>query len=307
MKSYDLTSFKENFYECVDNGKTLDFKSTGKYFFFVTTNTEYLNSVKDAIGANDVVSYSDFKANPTNYVDGRYIISDANICDILYKGEHSLDASNSNPCAGICTKCGELAQAQNPKHNFTITISYENYCAKGTKSQLCSNENCKYNKEPLESDVNGIISEFKGISTKIDGDGLTFGFSIDYDALDEYVKVNGDVEIGFVVAVKNFLDVNMPLDESGNPNNEKVVKASLLKWTQNDEGNKSVTRYTTADFKIVGAWDKYVDFDGDGALETSVKDVEFYMSGYIIDGNTVKYINYNSSSDIPYAVTYNNC
>ena len=152
-----------------------------------------------------------------------------------------------------------------------------------------------------------IICEYKGISTKIDGDGLTFGFSIDYDALDEYVKVNGEVEIGFVVAVKNFLDGNMPLGENGIVNNEKVVKASLLKWTKNDESNKLITRYTSADFKIVGTWDKYVDFDCDGTLETSVKDVEFYMAGYIIDGDTVKYINYKATSDIPYTVTYNNC
>lgn len=303
----DLTSFKENFYECVDNGKTLDFKSTGKYFFFVTTNTEYLKGVKDAIGASDIISYADYKASPANYVDGRYVISGTNVCDILYDGAHILDKNSSNPCAGICTVCGEIAQAQTPEHNFSITISYENYCANGIKSQLCSNENCNYSKAPLVSDVNAIISEFKGISTKIDGDGLTFGFSIDYDALDEYVKVSGEVEIGFVVAVKNFLDGNMPLDENGKASNEKVVKASLFTWTQNDNSNTLITRYSSVDFKIVGTWDRYVDFNGDGVLETSVKDIEFYMSGYIIDADTVKYINYNSSSDIPYAVTYNNC
>lgn len=303
----DLTSFKENFYECVDNGKVLDFKSTGKYFFFVTTNTEYLNGVKDATSASDIISYADYKANPTNYVDGRYVISGANICDILYNGVHTLDQNNSNPCAGICTVCGEIAQAQEPKHSFSTTISYENYCANGIKSQLCSNENCKYSEVPLTSNAGAIISEFKGISTKINGDGLTFGFSIDYDALDEYVKVSGEVEIGFVVAVKNFLNGYMPLDENGNENSDKVIKASLLKWTQNNEINKLITKYTSADFKIIGTWDKNIDFDGDGILETSVKDIEFYMSGYIIDGGTVKYINYKSSSDIPFSVTYNNC
>ena len=303
----DLTSFKENFYECVDNGKVLDFKSTGKYFFFVTTNTEYLNGVKDAIGATAIISYNDYKASPDKYTEGRYVISGTNICDTLYDGVHSLDENNSNPCAGLCTVCGEMAQAQNQVHDFTTKITYTNYLASGVRSQICANEGCKYSENPYISDTDAVISEFKGISTKINGDGLTFGYSVNYDALDEYVKVNGgSVELGFVVAVKSFLDGKMPLDENGIESTSKVIKATLLTWSQ-DTDNQSVLKYASADFKIVGNWDVSIDLDGDQLPEADIKDVKFYMAGYIIDGDTVKYINYQKTSDTPDNVAYNDC
>lgn len=303
----DLTSFKENFYECVDNGKVLDFKSTGKYFFFATTNEAYLNDVKDAIGATAIISYNDYKASPDKYTEGRYIISGTNICDTLYDGVHFLDENNSNPCAGLCTVCGEIAQAQNQVHNFTTKITYTNYLASGVRSQICANESCKYSENPYISDTDEIISEFKGISTKINGDGLTFGYSVNYDALDEYVKVSGgSVELGFVVAIKSFLDGKMPLDENGIESTSKVIKATLLTWSQ-DTDNQSVLKYASADFKIVGNWDMSIDLDGDKIPETDIKSVKFYMAGYIIDGDTVKYINYQRTSDTPDDVAYNDC
>ena len=97
----------------------------------------------------------------------------------------------------------------------------------------------------------------------------------------------------------------MPLDENGNTSTSDVIKATLLTWTQNDEDNNKIPRYISADFKIVGSWDIMVDLDGDSVPETDVKKVEFYMAGYIIDGNTVKYINYQETSDTADCVSYN--
>ena len=302
--SIDITSFKENFYECVDNGKTLDFKSTGKYFFFATSDIEYLNSVKDDIGAVAVITYDDYISNTGKYNDGRYVISNTNICETLYKGNHTIDESNKNPCCGVCTVCGEIAQAQNPEHSFTAEITYADYFNNGVKNQICSNDGCMYSENPFVSKVDALIYGFKGISTKINGDGLTFGYSVNYDALDEYVASTGNyAEIGFVVAVKELLNGKMPLDEGGNKASSNVIKVPFVTWTQND--NSSVTKYVSADFKLVGNWDIVVDLNGDEIPETDVKDVEFYMSGYIVDGNTVKYINYNETSDSPDIITYN--
>ncbi len=303
----DLTSFKENFYECVDNGKVLDFKSTGKYFFFTTTNEAYLNGVKDAIGATEIISYNEYKASPDKYTEGRYIISGTNICDTLYNGVHTFDES-ANDCAGLCSACKEIAQKQNQAHSFTSSIKYTNYLASGVRYQICSNDNCQYSENPYISDTGAIISEFKGISTKINGDGITFGYSVNYEALDEYVNVSGgNVELGFIVAVKSFLGDKLPLDEKGNALASNVIKASLLKWTQNDEENKSVVKFANADFKVTGDWSKFVDLDGDGIFETDIKNVELYMSGYIIDNGTVQYLNFDKSASAPMVVSYNDC
>lgn len=303
--SIDLTSFKENFYECVDGNKLLDFKSTGKYFFFATTNEEYLNGVKDAIGAAAIITYSEYKANTELYANGRYIISGTNACETLNKGVHTFD-EGANACAGVCTECGEIAQKQEQAHIFSATISYANYLDKGVKYEICSNANCQYSKTPYISDTAPLISEFKGISTKINGDGITFGYSVNYDALNEYVMSNGNtVELGFVVAVKSFLGDKSPLDASGNESASNVIKATLLKWTTDEEANNKIPRYISADFRIVGDWNITVDLDGDSIPETDVKDVEFYMAGYIIDGSIVKYINYQKTSDTADYVSYN--
>jgi hypothetical protein len=305
--SIDLTSFKENFYECVDGNKLLDFKSTGKYFFFATTNEAYLNGVKDAIGATAIITYNEFKSNSGAYTDGRYIISGTNICETLNKGIHTFDG-DANACAGVCTKCGEIAQKQEQAHSFSATIIYNSYLNKGIKHEICSNANCQYSEKPYISDTDAIISEFKGISTKINGDGITFGYSVNYEALDEYVNVSGgNVELGFIVAVKAFLGDKLPLDEKGNALASNVIKASLLKWTQNDEENKSVVKFANADFKVTGDWSKFVDLDGDGVFETDIKNVALYMSGYIIDNGTVQYLNFDKSASAPMVVSYSDC
>ena len=303
-----VQSFYDNFVECYEESgnKTHDLRAIGKYFFFATTDMEYLNSIKDAIGATAVISYSDYKANTNAYTEGRYVISGTNICETLNNGVHEFDES-ANGCAGVCTKCGEIAQKQNQAHIFSATISYANYLGKGVKYEVCSNANCQYSsKNPYISDTAPIISEFMGISTKINGDGITFGYSVNYDALNEYVMTNGnDVELGFVVAVKSFLGDKSPLDASGNASTPNVIKATLLKWTTNEETNNKIPRYISADFRIVGDWDIVVDLDCDSIPETNVKDVEFYMAGYIIDGAIVKYINYQKTSDTADYVSYN--
>ena len=179
-----------------------------------------------------------------------------------------------------------------------VSISYADYLAIGTLKTKCARcEECH------SSDVNPIIKSFKGISVREKGNGLTFGYNIDYEALDMYVAVNGtNIELGFVVAAQAFLGEGQPLKENGEKAGDKVIKVSI--YSSNDGADNSV-RYLGADFILMGNWNKTVDLDGDGEAETDIKDVVFYMAGYIIDGDTASFINYGATGKTSDSFSYN--
>ena len=283
-----------------------------KYITFITGTEEDATNMRDntqdycngGFKASKIISYEAYLADQSTYdnaTNQAYIVYGYNYCDAFYDGEHN---DVGNDCVIECERCDDYdgQMKDEPKHNYTNVIEYANYLANGVKTQTCQNEGCAHNITPNEVAVNAIIKEFKGISTKENGDGLTFGYIIDYDALDEYMEISGNnVELGFVVAVKAFLGENQPLKENGEKAGDKVIKVEIYNSSASDEQ----IRYTGADFKLTGNWSKTVDLDGDGTEETDIKDVVFYMAGYIMDGNELSYINSDASSKEAGTAYYN--
>jgi len=265
----DITSFAENFYECVDAGKTLDFKSTGKYFFFVSTNEEYLTQVKNAIGATDIITYDDYTSNQASYTEGRYIISGTNICDVYY-GEHNVIKENGNECVGACSVCGVTVVKHTETENITVTIEYSNYMKEGTKTVICNNKGCTH-KATEESPA---LFTCLGFSTPTDGrDGLVISFSVNGEAVAEYVGATGkSFKYGAFAAAEKNIGTNDIVDANGiSP--EKVVCADL-------------TEYNLASFDLV--------IVGFGEEQ---KDLGLAMGAYVIDGDTVSYMQAGAPSD----------
>ena len=274
---------------------TINFNnSTGKLFFVTSEDATYLETIKSKSGASAIVSYADYSANPTDYASGKYVISGYNACEAFYNGEHKLDPEKSNACAGVCANCGEKKLATNPVHDYVTTIVYTNYLAKGTKTQTCQNPGCAHNTTPNVTSVDPIVSSFKGFSTKEVGDGLTFGYTLNLEAIKEYEAVNSTtLEFGFVVAVQALLGENAPLDKDGNAASNNVIKASI---TSEDH------TYTGADFRLTStSWDGTANING---VETALKDIKFYMAGYILDGASVVYINSGATGDKADALSY---
>ena len=172
-----------------------------------------------------------------------------------------------------------------------LSVVYENYLANGVLNVKCAR--CD---DRDTTSVDPIIKHFTGISTKISTDALTFGYILDYDAIDELESVNKiEIEFGFVVAAKVMLGENAPLTQDGEKASDKVIKAKI---TDNE------VKYTGATFILRGAWDGAVDLDGDNVNETDVKNIEFYMAGYMILGGSVIYINEGTTSTKADTVTY---
>ena len=65
-------------------------------------------------------------------------------------------------------------------------------------------------------------------------------------------------------------------------------------------------KYAGADFKLTGVWDGMADLDGDEIKETELKEVKFYMAGYmVVGGDDVVFINSDATSDVAGALSYN--
>ena len=180
----------------------------------------------DYVTALTLISNDEYKKLEDK--SGKYFVYDYSVCNAFYNGNHEFDIEKSNDCAGICGTCGEESLKANPIHNYVTTIVYENYLAKGVKTQVCQNAGCVHNVAPYVTDANPIITEFKGFSVSEKGDAITFGYSFDKNAIAEYEELYGKIELGFVVAVKALLGENAPLKDNGDKQSDNVVKASVI-------------------------------------------------------------------------------
>ena len=206
------TEFAENFYSCVDGNKVLDFSNTGKYFFFATENSEYLENMRAAIEATAVVPYSSYKANPQNYTEGRYIISGITSCDALYNGEH-IAGEVVNGCQASCERgCGALTVIENPTHVDVKTVTYGGKAEINYLSEIVVTVKCeKCGTVESEIVINNLFEE-KGYSKELDSTGIVREFLVNIEAVEKYKQnVDSTFAYGMVVAI----DDENPLKAEG--------------------------------------------------------------------------------------------
>ena len=272
-----------------------------QYIVFITGTEQNAIDMRDntqeyyngGFRASQVISYETYLSDQSTYDNSTkqaYIVYGYNYCDAFFDGVHN---DIGNDCVIECERCDDYDgdMKANPKHNYVNSIAYANYLANGVKTQVCQNEGCAHKTTPNTVEVAPIISSFKGFSVKEDASGITFGYTIDYNALDEYAKVSGKkVEIGFVVAAQSKVTDNKLLNEDGSVVNANVVKASVIAWSNVDAENEEIFKYTGFDFKLTG------DFTG-------LENVAICMAGYLFDGK-VAYLNANASGESADFITY---
>ena len=222
----DITSFEENFNKCVDGNTTHNFSSVGKYFFFVTEDTAYLNQVKDAIGGATIITYDDYVTSPEDYTEGRYIISGTSICEVYY-GEHSINAETANNCVGVCEICNKTVINHNETQNLLVTIEYASYDKNGTKTTVCKNEGCTYTKTESAQ----ALFECLGYSIPVDGrGGIAIGYKVNNSAVTSYEQATGnDLAYGVFAVSQQKLDKNDVFAQDGTPTNG-VITAEITSY-----------------------------------------------------------------------------
>lgn len=286
------------------NSLTLTIGSSG-------TNKLQTNTYIHFCASNVVYDLSTFKAE-NNTV---YTVLETDFAKTTEKQQHIAEPSKTVVTDPTCIKgrgetmycfCGAYigfteVEGTSLGHDYNVangaknlSIVYENYLANGILKTQCSR--CDVTEE---STANAIITSFKGYSLKENGNGITFGYTLDLDALALYNEVNNtSLEYGFVVAAKAFVQGDAPLNDDGSV--AKTSQGNVVKV------NISSINYTAADFKLTGTWNTMVDLDGDNVDETDIKTVEFYMSGYIYDGSVSYISNNEATSTTANVITYNN-
>lgn len=273
------------------------------YAYFCASNVVYdLSTYKATNGQVHIVSETDY-TKTENTSSTQPHITDSR----KESGYVEADCLNNSAVIKYCF-CGAISEKIDEEntalgHEFDVengakilSINYEDYFYNGDKATKCARCDAKE-----EVKVNPIINGFKGFSTKENGDGITFGYYIDENALTLFESINQiKLEFGFVVAVKSFVIGDAPLKADGTV--AETNRGSIIKIVASSE----TTSYAGYDFKLTGAWDQMVDLNGDGNVETDIKDVEFYMAGYVFDG-ALNYIQSESSTSSSVdAIVYNN-
>ena len=165
----------------------------------------------------------------------------------------------------MCSGCKTPYACSNPNHDLQpVFISYENYMENGIKVLKCNT--CGL--EIASETVAPAIFICLGYSTPTDNrTGLTIGFTVNNEALNEYKAVTGKaLNYGVFAVLKDRLGDNNIFGEDGT-----VIAGAI---------NADITSYEFVAFelKIVGFTDEY-------------KDIKLAMGAYVAetDGETTEY------------------
>ncbi len=179
------------------------------------------NTFSGITGAS-VVNYKD----GYNYTVGQTISNHTiveNYCaSLALTGEH---ASGENPCVILCTDCSLSAPKENPQHNLTVSIVYENgFDMAGLKITVCVSDGCKYNEETVAS----ALFTSLGYSVAEEGaSGVDIGYKVNKDAVSEYEEVMGEkLSFGIFAGLQSVIGESDIFDESGKALNG-VISADM--------------------------------------------------------------------------------
>ena len=196
-------------------------------------------------------------------------------------GEHK---SGDNPCVINCETCAVVEAKENPVHNLSVFITYDNgFEATGVKITRCTNEGCT-EKTTEEADKMFVCN---GYSAPEYGEcSIAISYTVNNDAYLEYQEALGkEVGYGIFVAVKEILGENDIVDENGNISNG-VVMADIAN-----------SQFVTFEIKVVGL-DSYKTKEIAIGGFVSEKDDQSVKYTYLQDGEP-------KEGDKYYFATYN--
>lgn len=270
-----------------DSSKNITFIFTGSF-----AQAQALRALvkADTANAKNGCKFYDATLLPSSEYDvsiepvGYHFIYDYSKCDAFYSS-HNL--TEHNACVDICQRCLHFYQVASPVHNFNggETIVYEDFAKEGSKTCVCQNEGCTSNdgsSVPVPP-----IFEFLGYSIFEIGSSFAVDYLVNIDALMEYEVSNGVVlDYGMVGAYVGYLDGRTPLD----PETAKAVDISST--------GKRIYLHSIRKFEHSSTSIRLTN------IKESQYEEEFYVSLYIYDGKTVKYLTGDTSTLMPEAVSY---
>ena len=243
-----------------------------------TGNTSFFGCKPSTIvftGSEDAEVLASIKAVLPNAT-----IEFANHCDVYYNSNHDIVTEEGNTCSGVCKTCGYFKLLADPIHTNDLVLAFGTGVYTDEVEEKTDEVNyyanmyilhvCKYcETEVAEADEYGAIFENLGISaTETDDYSITFGISINYNALEKYEEMTGTtLQYGVVV--------------SAAPSEAPITVV---------DGKATVGDSTVA-ADMTGA--------GYANIETIIRNIksatlELNCCGYVVDSNgVITYLNYD--------------
>lgn len=173
-------------------------KKSGVKFYLMCTEEEMATYI-------DQSAYiSDNSTDAWKHGEFIYGATLADKCTIFLGGHEKPASVNSCTSGGNCVVCATALEGIATDHNLVTTLTYPNGFAKnGVKATVCQNwKRCTAENESVAT--NPIFASV-GYSYREDTNrsGLTSGFTLDRDALDEFVAFNPDADLVVSIFVVN--------------------------------------------------------------------------------------------------------
>ncbi|MBQ8737944.1 MAG: leucine-rich repeat protein [Clostridia bacterium] len=196
------------------------------------------------------------------------IIYDCNKCDAFYNGIHAFDTDCTT--ADSCENGCGLTNTKNDSHNNSEKLTFANgITAEGVYTLGCTNDGCGANSKTTVAPV----FTAKGYSTNTDKNAINGGYSVDLDSLALYERLIGELKYGIIIANANSFGEKAFLDQDNKVNSDKALQVEMDK------------QYTSFDCSI------------NFGTKTDI-DLDLVICAYVIEGDTVTYIQSSTGDDV---------
>ncbi len=159
-----------------------------------------------------------------------------NECKAFYYDAHDYKGTGNCLDGVECTRCQNKIESFE-KHNMVESLVYDSLLMEGVYNKYCANaSDCVVDR--IKDGVAPAIFGSEGFSTKGE-DGISSGYTVNVDALDEYNRINGKLTVGIMVVNPNYLDGRDSfLDADGKVNTS--AGALQVNMTENKYSNISI-------------------------------------------------------------------
>ncbi len=231
---------------------------------YTEIQTGYVLSNSTLVSASEY----DYETHKPNSKLKATIVYDFNKCDAFYNGIHvfDTDCTTADSCGNGCG----LTNTKNESHNNVETLTFANgITAEGVHIVGCQNDGCTANTKESVAPV----FTAKGYSTNADKNAINGGYEVNLKSLALYERLIGTLEYGIVIANANSFGTNSFFDDEYNVNSEKSLKVEMDKQYASFDCSINFGTNTTADLDLI-------------------------ICAYVIEGDTVTYIQASTGDDV---------
>lgn len=226
------------------------------------------------------------------YADGQYTLSVAADKYIMSTPKYGTLVDGYCTASQLCYVC-DCQISEGIKHEYHTAVAFADFTLGGTKTTSCTHDYCALYANPVVVELEAIFSDFK-YSVREDQTvfGLVMAYKVNNTSLAEYEAINGSLSFGVMaVSKKNITAIDGENEIISNP--------------LNNDGTTSLANVVVADVSNSKLANVNLIIIGSGEAWDEAKAVDFYVLGYVINGEELQYFQNSSNASVSTLTTIN--